>query len=714
MPGPPLAAICFDMDGTLVDSAAIVERNWRRFADRHGLDADGFLDQVHGIRSSDAIALVAPWLDARAEADRLDAEEAEDVDGLRPVAGAGSLLAVLPEDGWAVVTSAGRVLAEARLRAAGLPLPRVLVCSEDTAAGKPDPDGYLIAARLLGAAADDCLVVEDVPAGVQAGLAAGMLVVGITTTHPAAALAAAHARVDTLAELPGAVASLGRSLPQGSGTIVRTGEEGSLGATQAVEPEKLGASLRGTHSVSGVERRTPAQRAAAGKALRAAVPRSSHALFEPASDRPDPVDTLERQAALRVPELVPIRYGRMSASPFTFYRGAALVMAGDLAGTPSTGLQVQCCGDAHLSNFGLFASPDRRLLFDVNDFDETASGPWEWDVKRLAASLLVAARDNGFGVADQQAVVVDAVAHYRQQIAHFSRMRNLDLWYARLEVKPLLQEVYDELGSRMRRVIRRDIAKAMRRDSRHAFARLTTEVDGAAQLVSEPPLIVPAREFLGEERFVRLEESLEHVLMDYRSSIQDHRRAMFDQYALVDVARKVVGVGSVGTHAWIALLLGRDEHDPLVLQVKEAQASVLEGFTEPSPYANNGERVVAGQRLMQATTDVFLGWLQVPEGVDGRPHDYYVRQLRDWKGSIRIEAMNRRALTIYARLCAAMLARAHARTGDAIAIAAYVGGGDVLDRAILDFSEAYAEQTERDHAALLAAIESGRIEASDH
>ena len=487
-----------------------------------------------------------------------------------------------------------------------------------------------------------------------------------------------------------------------------------MAVTQRVEPDNQGASLRGTHTVSGLARRTPAERAVAGKALRASVPRSSHATFEPASDRPDPVETLERQATLRVPELVPIRYGRMSASPFTYFRGAAMVMAGDLAGTPSTGLQVQCCGDAHLSNFGLFASPDRRLLFDLNDFDETARGPWEWDVKRLAASLLVAGRDNGFSVADQQRVVVDAVAHYRQQIARFSRMRTLDLWYVRLEVEPLLREVSDELGARMRRVLHRDIVKAMRRDSRHAFARLTTEVEGGARLVSEPPLIVPAREFLGEERFVRLEESLEHVLMDYRSSIQHHRRAMFDQYSLVDVARKVVGVGSVGTHAWIALLLGRDEHDPLVLQVKEAQASVLEEFTEPSPYANNGERVVAGQRLMQATTDVFLGWLQVPEGVDGQPHDYYVRQLRDWKGSIRVEAMNRRALTIYARLCAAMLARAHARTGDAIAIAAYVGPGDVFDRAILAFSEAYAEQSERDHAALLAAIDSGRIEASDH
>jgi len=487
-----------------------------------------------------------------------------------------------------------------------------------------------------------------------------------------------------------------------------------VGATEAIEPQAPGASLRGTHTVSGLERRTPAERAAAGKALRASVPRSSHAAFEPAADRPDPIDTLERQAALRVPELVPIRYGRMSVSPFTFYRGAALVMTGDLAGTPSSGLLVQCCGDAHLSNFGLFASPDRRLLFDLNDFDETARGPWEWDVKRLAASLLLAGRDNEFSVADQQRVVVDAVAHYREQIARFSRMRYLDLWYVRLEIEPLLREVYDELGPRMRRVLHRDVTKAMRRDSRQAFAKLTTEVDGEARLVSEPPLIVPAREFLGEERFLRLEESLEQVLIDYRSSIQHHRRAMFDQYSLVDVARKVVGVGSVGTHAWIALLLGRDEHDPLVLQVKEAQASVLEGFTEPNPYANNGERVVAGQRLMQATTDVFLGWLQVPQGVDGRPHDYYVRQLRDWKGSIRIEAMNRRALTIYARLCAAMLARAHARTGDAIAIAAYVGGGNVFDRAILAFSEAYAEQTEGDHAALLDAIESGRVEAAEH
>ncbi len=441
------------------------------------------------------------------------------------------------------------------------------------------------------------------------------------------------------------------------------------------------------------------------------APRSSHGAFQPSAGRPDPVGLLESQAQLRVPELVPIRYGRMLASPFTFYRGAALIMASDLAGTPTSGLPVQCCGDAHLSNFGLFASPERRLVFDINDFDETLPGPWEWDVKRLAVSLLLAARDNGFGVRDQERIVLAAVAEYRAWMARYAQMRNLDVWYARAEVDTLARDIASRLGAKMRRRLQRRVDKTLRRDSAQAFAKLATEVDGRAQIVSQPPLVVPAREFLNAAQQTRLARSLEHVLDEYAATLTHDRRELFRQFQLVDVGRKVVGVGSVGTHAWIGLLLGRDGHDPLVLQVKEAQQSVLEGFAGASEFANGGERVVAGQRLMQASSDIFLGWLHVEHGVDDAPHDYYVRQLRDWKGSLEVEAMNPRALTVFGDLCAATLARAHARTGDRIAIAAYLGKSDAIDRALLEFSRAYAEQNARDYEALAAAVESGRVTA---
>ena len=441
------------------------------------------------------------------------------------------------------------------------------------------------------------------------------------------------------------------------------------------------------------------------------APRSSHGAFQPSAGRPDPVELLESQAQLRVPELVPIRYGRMLASPFTFYRGAALIMASDLAGTPTSGLPVQCCGDAHLSNFGLFASPERRLVFDINDFDETLPGPWEWDVKRLAVSLLLAARDNGFGVRDQERIVLAAVAEYRAWMARYAQMRNLDVWYARAEVDTLARDIASRLGAKMRRRLQRRVDKTLRRDSAQAFAKLATEVDGRAQIVSQPPLVVPAREFLNAAQQTRLARSLEHVLDEYAATLPHDRRELFRQFQLVDVGRKVVGVGSVGTHAWIGLLLGRDGHDPLVLQVKEAQQSVLEGFAGAGEFANAGERVVAGQRLMQASSDIFLGWLHVEHGVDDAPHDYYVRQLRDWKGSLEVEAMNARALTVFGDLCAATLARAHARTGDRIAIAAYLGKSDAIDRALLQFSRAYAEQNARDYEALAAAVESGRVTA---
>ena len=361
-------------------------------------------------------------------------------------------------------------------------------------------------------------------------------------------------------------------------------------------------------------------------------------------------------------------------------------MACDLSRTPTTRLRVQCCGDAHLSNFGLFASPERRLLFDINDFDETLPGPWEWDVKRLACSLLIAARNNGLTVKEQERVVLAAMADYRDRMRTFSGMKTLDLWYTRFEMEPLVEEISRQVGSRMRKRLKKRVAKARARDNAQAFAKFTYEVDGDTRIVSDPPLIVPAREFLSLAEFGQLEQRLGRFLIAYARSLHHERRTLLERYTLVDLARKVVGVGSVGTHAWVALLLGRDGHDPVVMQVKEAQASVFEEYVGHSPYENAGERVVAGQRTMQAVSDIFLGWLHVDEGVDGAPHDYYVRQLRDWKGSIEVEAMDARALRVYGGLCAGTLARAHARTGDSIAISAYLGRGDVFDRALLEFS----------------------------
>ena len=457
---------------------------------------------------------------------------------------------------------------------------------------------------------------------------------------------------------------------------------------------------------------TPAERAARGKAARRHAPRSAHSTFTAARDRADPVDLLEGQAQHRVPELVPIRYGRMLASPFTFYRGAALIMAADLAGTPRSGFEVQCCGDAHLSNFGLFASPERRLLFDINDFDETLPGPWEWDVKRLACSLLIAARDHGLSTKEQERVVLRTAAEYRTRMAAFAGMQTLDLWYVRFEIDPLVQGISRQVGAKMRRRLHRRISKARARDNIQAFTKFTEDIGGEAHIISDPPLIVPAREALNAAQFEEFEQRVERFFAAYAETLSHERRLLMEQFRLVDIARKVVGVGSVGTNAWIVLALGRDDDDPLVLQVKEAQASVLEDYVGASQYGNCGERVVAGQRVMQAAGDIFLGWLHVDEGVDGVPYDSYVRQLRDWKGSIEVEEMDGPALAVYGELCAATLARAHARSGDRVAIAAYLGSGSVFDRAILAFSEAYAEQNDRDYRALLAAVESGRIEAA--
>jgi uncharacterized protein (DUF2252 family) len=454
-----------------------------------------------------------------------------------------------------------------------------------------------------------------------------------------------------------------------------------------------------------------AERVARGKAARAEVPRSSHAAFEPASHRTDPVKVLERQAQTRVPELVPIRYGRMLVSAFTFYRGAAMIMAGDLAATPRSGLSVQCCGDAHLSNFGVFASPERRLMFDLNDFDETLPGPWEWDVKRLAVSMLIAAQDNGFAVKDQDQVVLDTVASYRTAMAGFAGMQNLDVWYSHLDIEAALKELGPQLKPAQVKRTEKALAKARTKDSMSAFSKLTHVVDGEARIIAEPPLIVPIHDLAQGAEREEMFEGLHELLRSYRQTLEYDRRVLLEEFQLTDIARKVVGVGSVGTRAWIALMLGRDGQDPLFLQLKEAEASVLEEFLGPSEFSNHGERVVTGQRLMQASSDIFLGWLHVEQGIDGGNRDFYGRQLKDWKGSAEIEQMKPSGLAAYGRLCGWTLARAHARSGDRIAIAAYLGKGTVFDRAIVEFSYTYAEQNERDYRALAKAIKSGRITA---
>ena len=462
---------------------------------------------------------------------------------------------------------------------------------------------------------------------------------------------------------------------------------------------------------SAVPHLTVAERIARGKAARSEVPRSSHATFEPAPHRADPIELLERQAQTRVPELVPIRYGRMLVSPFTFYRGAAAIMAGDLAATPRSGLMVQCCGDAHLSNFGVFASPERRLVFDLNDFDETLPGPWEWDVKRLAASMLIAARDNGFQVKDQDRIVLDTVAQYRTAMASFAAMKNLDVWYSHLDIETALAQIGSQITAKMAKRTEKNLAKARARDSMSAFSKLTRIVDGERRIVAEPPLIVPIDDLLSGPERDEMFDRLHELLRSYRSTLARERQGLLEEFRLVDFARKVVGVGSVGTRAWIALMLGRDGKDPLFLQMKEAQASVLEDFLGRSRFENHGERVVVGQRLMQAYSDIFLGWLHVQSGLDGSERDFYGRQLRDWKGSAEIEQMVPRGLALYGGLCGWTLARAHARSGDRVAIAAYLGKGPSFDRAIVEFSHAYADQNERDYDALAKAVKSGRIVA---
>jgi uncharacterized protein (DUF2252 family) len=455
------------------------------------------------------------------------------------------------------------------------------------------------------------------------------------------------------------------------------------------------------------QRLNPRERRELGKTRRKQLPRSLLAEYAAAADRPDPVALLETQARTRVADLVPIRYGRMLASPFSFYRGSALLMASDLAAGTHTGLQVQLCGDAHLSNFGMFASPERNLTFDVNDFDETLPGPWEWDVKRLLTSLTVAGRDNGFDAATCEYVTLAAAEGYRQRMLQLAQMGELELWYSHTYVNEALEASVDHSFGRQ---IRREAAKARSRGQLQALAQLTHVVGTRRRLVSDPPLLVPIEELVGAADAAAHERRMGTLISGYAQSLDAHCQTLMSRFSYVETARKVVGVGSVGTRAWVVLLLGRDDQDPLLLQVKEAQPSVLERFLPACEYQNAGQRVVSGQRLMQASSDILLGWLH-GVGPDGHEGDYYVRQLRDWKGSADVESMSARVLADYGRSCGEVLARAHARTGDRIAIAAYLGRSDTADRALTRFAGAYAEQNQSDYEALRAAAATGRVTA---
>jgi uncharacterized protein (DUF2252 family) len=457
------------------------------------------------------------------------------------------------------------------------------------------------------------------------------------------------------------------------------------------------------------EQLSRADRAARGKDARALAPLESQAEFQPARGR-DPVGLLLGQAGSRVPELVPVRHGRMLVSPFTYYRGAALPMAADLAGTPSAGLRVQVCGDAHLSNFGAFASPERKLVFDVNDFDETLPGPFEWDVKRLAASLIVAGRDNGFPAKTNRKLALAAAEGYRTAMREFAEQTFLDVWYAHMDVEPAIREVKSEIKAKRIKMFEKLVAKAHTKDSTSALAKLTAEVDGQRRIISDPPTIVPVEELFPNLEAAAIYEQISNVVSKYRRSLQSDRRHLLNQFTLRHVARKVVGVGSVGTRAWIALMDAADGVEPLVLQAKEAQTSVLAEYAGRSRYSNEGERVVAGQHLMQAQSDIFLGWTHIT-GPDGIDRDFYVRQLRDWKFSVPIELMRPEGMMLYARLCGWTLARAHARSGDRIALAAYLGGSAKFDNAIAEFAESYADQNELDYAQFQAAVRDGRAEA---
>ncbi|QOV36709.1 DUF2252 domain-containing protein [Streptomyces ferrugineus] len=457
----------------------------------------------------------------------------------------------------------------------------------------------------------------------------------------------------------------------------------------------------------------PDERAAYGRDARKRAPRSGHGRYEAGADRSDPIGVIERQSATRVQDLVPIRYGRMLESPFRFYRGAAAIMATDLGRLPDTGLRTQLCGDAHLLNFRLLASPERRLVFDINDFDETHPGPFEWDVKRLAASFVIAARANGFSTAEQDAAVAECVRAYRTRMREFAGMHTLDIWYAQDDADQMRALTASSMSKQARRRTAEATAKARTRTHLQAFAKLTRVSAEGRLIAPDPPLITPLRDLLADSSAGAEEKELQTVFEEYARTLSSERRHLLRRFHLVDVARKVVGVGSVGTRCWIILLLGRDDDDPLLLQAKEAQESVLAAHTGGERYDNQGRRVVAGQRLIQTTSDIFLGWTHIVSGLDGHGRDFYVRQLRDWKGIARPETWDPGMLRLFGKLCGGSLARAHARSGDPVAIAAYLGGGDRFDRALTEFAQAYADQNERDYEALGAAARSGRVRARD-
>jgi uncharacterized protein (DUF2252 family) len=454
---------------------------------------------------------------------------------------------------------------------------------------------------------------------------------------------------------------------------------------------------------------TPAERVAQGKAARAEVPRASHGEWHPPADRPDPVGLLEQQAATRVTELVPIRYGRMLVSPLTFFRGAAYLMASDLAAEPRTGLQVQLCGDAHLSNFGVYASPDRRLVFSVNDFDETLPGPFEWDLKRLVASFAVAGRDRGFGAKQRQTINVTAASAYREAMKTFAGMDTLSQWYARIDVDEAVQLLAKQATKKQMKELDRNLAKSRTKNNLKAFDKLTHLVDGEPRIASDPPLMVPVEDLIQPgQRGLNHDDFLHGLIRSYRETLPGDRRRLLERFCYVHAARKVVGVGSVGTRVWIVLLLARDKSSPLFLQAKEAEASVLEPFLGKSKFGQHGQRVVEGQQLTQAASDIMLGWLRTTDA-DGVERDFYIRQLWDSKGSAEIDAMSPKTMAQYAEVCGAALALSHARSGDPLAIASYLGSSDALDRALSAFAEIYADQNELDYQALEAAAASGRV-----
>ena len=465
--------------------------------------------------------------------------------------------------------------------------------------------------------------------------------------------------------------------------------------------------------------RTPEERKARGKAARNQCPREDHAYWAPADDRPDPVELLREQGESRVQDLLPLRYERMSASAFTFYRGSALIMASDLSTTPSTGITVQLCGDAHISNFGLYSSPERRTVFDINDFDETLPGPWEWDVKRLVTSVEICGRDNGFSKKQRRAATLACVEGYREGMRRFAEMGNLDVWYAHLDVDKLREKVTTaNVDKASIKAANKVIDKAKAKNSARAIQKLTEIVDGEVRIISDPPVIVPVRDLVAQnaneeiaEKFdeVGLERLMRSVLSEYRMTLDSDKRRLVGQYTAVDMARKVVGVGSVGTRAWIIVMKGINDDDSLVLQVKEAQESVLERYAGKSRYKTHGRRVVAGQRAIQSVSDMLLGWCTFSD-VNGKRQHYYVRQLWDGKGSIDLSRLSADKLATLARACGWTLAHAHARTGDRIAIASYMGKGGKFDDAIVAFAESYADQNEADYARFMQALESGELQ----